>query len=348
MRVCPSWVRRVAASAIVAGCALAFAASAVAQSAQGGQWPTFGGDLGSTRYSALAQIDASNFGSLEIAWRFNTANLGPTPEFRFQSTPLVVDGVLYTTGGSRRAVTALDAATGEQLWVYSLNEGQRGAAAPRKLSGRGLAFWQKGSDKRIVYVTPGYQLVALDAATGRPVEKFGAGGIVDLRATLDQGDDWDTSQIGLNSPPTIANDVVIVGAAHTPLAPAGQANNVIGYIRGFDVVTGKLLWTFHTVPRRGEPGYETWLERFAGGQGRGQRGRVGGRSPRTRSSGSCICPSNRRTATCTAACGPARTCTARASSPSICGPASAAGTSRRRITRSGTTTSRPRRCSSTP
>ncbi len=252
---------------------LALAQSGAGQVAADAEWPTFGGDLGSTRYSALAQIDASNFGSLEIAWRFNTANLGPTPEFRFQSTPLVVDGVLYTTGGSRRAVTALDAATGEQLWVYSLNEGQRGADAARKLSGRGLAFWQKGSDKRIVYVTPGYQLVALNAATGRPVEKFGAGGIVDLRATLDQGADWDTSQIGLNSPPTIANDVVIVGAAHTPLAPASQANNVIGYIRGFDVVTGKLLWTFHTVPRRGEPGYETWLNGSAEkGKGAGNAG----------------------------------------------------------------------------
>ncbi len=172
----------------------------------------------------------------------------------------MVDGVLYTTGGSRRAVTALDAATGEQLWVFSLNEGERGAEAPRRLSGRGLAFWQRDNDKRVLYVTPGYQLVALNAQTGRPIEGFGEGGIVDLWKSLDQGDDWDTSQIGTHSPPTIANDVVIVPAAHTPLAPADQADNVIGYIRGFDVVTGKLLWTFHTVPRRGEPGYETWLE----------------------------------------------------------------------------------------
>ena len=92
---------------------------------------------------------------------------------------------MYTTGGTRRAVTALDAATGEQLWVYSLNEGQRGLDAPRKLSGRGLAFWQKGRDKRVLFVTPGYQLVAVDAATGRPVPGFGKSGIVDLRDTLD-------------------------------------------------------------------------------------------------------------------------------------------------------------------
>jgi quinoprotein glucose dehydrogenase len=224
-----------------------------------GQWPTYGGDLGHTRYAPFDQIDASNFGALEIAWRFSVANMGPTPETRFQSTPLVVDGVLYTTGGTRRAVTALDAATGEQLWVYGLNEGARGEEAPRQLSGRGLAFWRRGDDKRVVYVTPGYQLVALNAKTGRPIESFGNGGIVDLKASLDQGDDWDRTQIGTNSPPTIAGDVVMVPAAHTPLAPPDQAKNVIGYIRGFDVVTGRLLWTFHTVPRRGEPGYETWL-----------------------------------------------------------------------------------------
>ena len=228
--------------------------------AQNAEWPAYGGDLGHTRYSPLDQIDAENFASLAIAWRFSVANLGPTPEYRLQSTPVVVDGVLYTTGGTRRAVTALDAATGEQLWVYALNEGQRGADAPRTLSGRGLAFWQRGNDKRVLYMTQGYQLVALNAQTGRPIEGFGEGGIVDLMEALDQGEDWDKTQIGTNSPPTIANDVVIVPAAHTPLAPADQANNVIGYIRGFDVVTGQLLWTFHTVPRRGEPGYETWLE----------------------------------------------------------------------------------------
>jgi len=229
-----------------------------AQTARG-EWPTYGGDLGSTRYAPLEQINASNFGSLEVAWRFSVANMGPTPEMRFQSTPLVVDGVLYTTGGTRRAVTALDAATGEQLWVYGLKEGARGEEAPRQLSGRGLAFWQRGEDKRVVYVTPGYQLVALNAETGRPVETFGEDGIVDLKASLDQGGDWDRKQIGTNSPPTIAGNVIMVPAAHTPLAPANQAKNVIGYIRGFDVVSGQLLWTFHTVPRRGEPGYETWL-----------------------------------------------------------------------------------------
>jgi quinoprotein glucose dehydrogenase len=258
---------------LAVSCGAASVALAQRAAPSGAEWPTYGGDLGSTRYSALDQINARNFASLEIAWRFNTANMGPTPEYRFQSTPLVVDGVLYTTGGSRRAVTALDAATGEQLWLYSLNEGARGVGAARRLSGRGLAFWRNGDDKRVVYVTPGYQLIALNAETGRPIERFGKGGIVDLWETLDQGADWDKSQIGTHSPPTIANDVVIVGAAHTPLAPADQAENVIGYIRGFDVVTGKLLWTFHTIPRRGEPGYETWLDGSAEkGKGAGNAG----------------------------------------------------------------------------
>jgi quinoprotein glucose dehydrogenase len=242
---------------------IALAQTSAGQGAANGEWPSYGGDLGHTRYAALDQIDASNFGSLEIAWRFSTLNLGPTPEFRFQSTPVMVDGVLYTTAGSRRAVTALDAATGEQLWAFSLNEGERGVEAPRRLSGRGLAFWQRGTDKRVLYVTPGYRLIALSAETGRPIESFGKDGIVDLRETMDQGDDWDASQLGTHSPPTIASDVVIVPAAHTPLAPADQAKNVVGYIRGFDVVTGKHLWTFHTVPQRGEPGYETWLDSSA-------------------------------------------------------------------------------------
>ena len=121
-----------------------------------GEWPTYGGDLGNTKYAPLDQITAANFNSLEVAWRFKTDNLGPRPEFQFESTPLMVKGVLYSTAGTRRAVVALDAATGEQLWMHSENEGARGAAAPRQLSGRGLAYWSDGKEERILYVTPGY------------------------------------------------------------------------------------------------------------------------------------------------------------------------------------------------
>src|SRR3989454_4635053 len=134
------------------------------------EWPTYGGDLGSTRYSPLDQITRDNFNKLEVAWRFKTDALGPRPEFNFQGTPLMVDGVVYSTAGTRRAVVALDAGTGEMLWMHSENEGKRGEAAPRQLSGRGLSYWPGTATEkpRIVYVTPGYQMVALDAKTGVP------------------------------------------------------------------------------------------------------------------------------------------------------------------------------------
>ena len=138
------------------------------QSKKPGEWPTYGGDLASTRYSPLDQITKDNFNKLEVAWRFKTDALGPRPEFNFQGTPLMVDGVVYSTAGTRRAVVALDAGTGEMLWMHSENEGKRGEAAPRQLSGRGLSYWPGTATEkaRIVYVTPGYQMVALDAKTG--------------------------------------------------------------------------------------------------------------------------------------------------------------------------------------
>src|SRR5688572_14412671 len=111
------------------------------------EWRTYGGDLASTRYAPLDQINKANFSKLEVAWRFKTDALGPRPEFNFQSTPLMVGGVLYTTAGSRRAVVALDAATGEMLWMHREEEGKRGEAAPRRLSGRGLAYWADGRDE---------------------------------------------------------------------------------------------------------------------------------------------------------------------------------------------------------
>ena len=109
--------------------------------AMNGEWRTYGGDLGNTHYSALDQIDASNFSKLQIAWRFKTDNLGPRPETNLEGTPLMANGVIYATAGTRRAAVALEAATGELLWMHSENEGARGANAPRQLSGRGLAYW---------------------------------------------------------------------------------------------------------------------------------------------------------------------------------------------------------------
>lgn len=115
-----------------------------------GEWKSYAGDLGSTRYAPLDQIKASNFNSLEVAWRFKTDSLGPRPEYQYESTPLMVKGKIYTTAGTRRAVVALDASTGEMLWMHSENEGARGLNAPRQLSGHGVAYWTDGKDERIL------------------------------------------------------------------------------------------------------------------------------------------------------------------------------------------------------
>jgi quinoprotein glucose dehydrogenase len=230
------------------------------QGAPNGEWPSYGGDLGNTRYSALDQINAENFSSLEIAWTFDTTNLGPSPEYRFQSTPLMVDGVIYSTAGSQRNVVALDAATGELLWMHRFDEGQRAIEAPRRLSGRGLAYWGEGSEKRIVYVTPGYQMIALDATTGRMIESFGNNGVVDLKTNADQEIDLITGEIGLHAAPVIAKGVVIIGAAHRTGGNPSSKENVKGYVRGYDVQTGERLWIFHTIPLPGEYGFESWLD----------------------------------------------------------------------------------------
>jgi quinoprotein glucose dehydrogenase len=240
--------------------ACAVAGLSAQSGAKNGEWRAYGGDTGHTRYSPLDQINADNFGKLAIAWRFNTAHLGPRPEFQFESTPVMANGVLYSTGGTRRAVVALDPETGEELWVHSEREGARGAAAPRQLSGRGLAYWTDGKEERILYVTPGYQLIALDAKTGMRVPGFGVDGRVDLKQNNDQVIDPLSGEIGLHSTPMIAKNVVIIGAAHkSGGVPTGKAN-VKGYVRGFDVRTGKRLWIFHTIPQPGEFGNETWLK----------------------------------------------------------------------------------------
>lgn len=228
-----------------------------------GDWRTYGGDLGHTRYAPLDQITADNFSKLEVAWRFKTESLGPRPEFQLESTPLMVNGVVFSTAGTRRAVVALDAATGEQIWMYSMREGARGAAAPRQLSGRGLAYWTDGKAERILYVTPGYRLIALDAKTGVPVRSFGLNGVVDLKLDMDQEIDLVEGEVGLHATPTVARDVVIIGAAHRAGGAPKSRRNVKGYVRGFDVRTGKRLWIFHTIPLRNEFGHDTWLNESA-------------------------------------------------------------------------------------
>ena len=246
------------AVALVVGLGSLSAGIGAQKGATGGEWRTWGGDLASTHYAPLDQINKDNFNTLEVAWRFKTDSLGPRPELNFQSTPLMIGGVVYTTAGSRRAVVALDAATGEMLWMHSENEGKRGDAAPRQLSGRGLAYWSDGRDARIVYVTPGYRMLALDATTGNPIQTFGKNGVVDLKLDDDQEMDLIGGEIGLHAAPVIGKDTIIIGAAHlTGSAPKSRRNEK-GYVRGFDVRTGKRMWIFHTIPQDGEYGADTW------------------------------------------------------------------------------------------
>ena len=247
----------------------AAAPSAQIEGTANGEWPTYGGNLSVNRYSPLDQIDAENFGELEVAWRFNTDSFGPQPESVLQVTPLMVNGVVYATAGTRRAAVAIDAATGELLWMHRLDEGERGEQAPRRLSGRGLTYWDDGEDGVIVYVTPGYQLIVLNAATGRPVPAWGADGIIDLKQNIDQ-DLEPTSEIGLHATPIVAGDTLLVGAAHLPGGRARSRTNVKGYFRGFNLQTGERKWIFHTIPDADEFGNDSWLDgswRYTGNTG---------------------------------------------------------------------------------
>lgn len=237
---------------------------ALAQSAPAGgadtEWRHYAADQANTRYAPLDQINGENFGDLELAWSFKTDVLGARKEYQFEATPLLIKERLFLTAGSRRDCISVDAATGELLWMYRLDEGERASNSPRQLSGHGCSYWTDGTQERILFVTIGYQLVSLDANTGRPDPAFGDGGIVDLKRNFDQDLDPETADVGLHSTPLVARDTVVVGAAHTAGDAPQIKNNVKGYIRGFDIRTGQRKWIFHTIPRKGEFGYDTWLE----------------------------------------------------------------------------------------
>lgn len=224
------------------------------------EWRHYAGDAANTRYMPFDQINADNFNDLEVAWRFKTDALGPRKEFQFEATPLLVKGRLFLTAGARRDCIALDAATGEMLWMHRLDEGQRAANAPRQLSGHGCSYWTNGTQERVLYVTTGYQLISLDAATGIPDPNFGTNGIVDLKRDLDQNIDPLTADIGLHATPMVVGNIVVVGAAHSSGDVPKTRFNVKGYVRGFDAITGKRQWIFHTIPLKGQYGYDTWLD----------------------------------------------------------------------------------------
>jgi quinoprotein glucose dehydrogenase len=232
-------------------------------STRNGEWPHYNGDIRGSRYSPLDQIDASNFNKLEVAWRIKTDNLGPRPEYKLEGTPLMVKGVVYATGGTRRSVVALNAASGELKWVYSMDEGRRADVSPRKLSGRGLSYWTDGKgDERIIFVTIGYRLVQLNAKTGQPIQSFGKGGVIDLKEGVvymrDKQIPLETGEIGTHSTPLVVNDVVIVQAAMAEGIRYEYSVGAKGLVRAYDVRTGKQLWRWNTIPYPGEPGNETW------------------------------------------------------------------------------------------
>jgi quinoprotein glucose dehydrogenase len=229
-----------------------------------GDWPYYFADSRGSRYSPQDQINASNFNQLEVAWHFKTDSLGARPEYKLEGTPLEVNGTIYTTAGSRRDVIALSAKTGELKWVYSFDEGTRAAASPRQLSGRGVSYWTDGQgDERILYITTGYRLVELSAKNGQPIESFGSKGMVDMKVGAYTGTgkqiDLETGEMGLHTTPTVVKNVVIVGSSMREGGTPETHNNTKGIVRAWDVKTGKQLWAFHTIPQKGEPGYDTWL-----------------------------------------------------------------------------------------
>jgi len=240
---------------LAAACLLRTAPTVAQHGTDKGEWRYYAGDAGSTKYSPLDQITRENVKDLRLAWRWKGQNFGPAPEFNLEATPLMIGGVLYTTIGTRRDVVAIDAATGETLWMWRYDEGSRGQKAPRQ-NHRGVSYWSDGrGDDRILYVTPGYHLIALNARTGQPVSTFGTTGVVDLYTELDRPAPED-GLIGSSSPPIIVRDTAVVGAAL--LAFSKTIGNIAGYVRGYDVRTGKRKWIFHTIPQPGEFGNETW------------------------------------------------------------------------------------------
>jgi quinoprotein glucose dehydrogenase len=241
--------------------------------ARPGEWRYLNNDLLGTRYSPLDQIDKDNFKDLKIAWRWKP-DIGPAPPslggtaqgngdptlaiYRSQSTPIMVNGVLYMSAGGQRVVAAVDAVTGRQLWMWmGMDEKGRDRMAPRRNAGRGVSYWTDGKQERIFVITTGFYLVALDAKTGMPVPSFGVNGAVDLMAELNVDFDH-VSRVGNSSPPTVYRNTVMIPPALEEGFHPPTMRNTPGYVMAFDAVTGKQKWVFHTIPKPGQFGAETW------------------------------------------------------------------------------------------
>ncbi len=245
--------------------ALPESAAALAQ----GQWPAYAGTYAAARYSPLTQINRDNAKNLRVVWRWKSPDAAIRdakpeigPGFVNESTPLMVDGVLYTST-SLSQVAAIDAATGETKWVFDPKVYENGLGPPTNVgwTNRGVAYWRRGSDERIVILTAFAQMIALDARTGTPVADFGTNGRVDLNLGLRRPPS--PHFYTMTSPPVIVRGVIVVGSS--VLDWWGERPSPVGDVRGFDIGSGKLLWTFHTVAQGEEPGAETWKNEFLEG-----------------------------------------------------------------------------------
>ena len=234
--------------------------------AQDGEWRFYGGDAGGTKYAPLDQISAKNFNDLRVAWEWTAVNSGERPDYNYEVTPIMIGGVLYTSTGANE-VAAVDAKTGQTLWVYS--PGLNPARSRRTSSGRGVAYWTDGDEARI-FSTLGGELVALDAATGQVFPGFGKGGAVNLAISSQPsaiGSENEPTRASSTSPPIVVGDVVIVQVVPSR-GRAGKTSP--GHVRGYDPRTGERLWIFHVIPQHEEFGVETWEDdswRYTGNAG---------------------------------------------------------------------------------
>ncbi len=240
--------------------------SAAPSGTANGEWRYWGGDAASTRYSPLDQIDAGNFGKLEVAWVWRGDNFGRSADNILRSTPLYVNGKLFTVAGERRTVAALDPATGETLWTFREAPTQRWEDSMRKNYGKGVAYHEVDGKGRVFMVSPAYKLHGLDADTGRPLPGFGKDGEVEMLADFgypfdpDKGIAKETGYITSSSAPIVVNDVIVVGNSHEQGYNQTRMENVPGHVLGYDAVTGKFLWKFNVVPQKGEFGNDTWKD----------------------------------------------------------------------------------------
>ena len=236
---------------------LIFAASATTQALENFEWSHYGADLASTKFAPLKGLHRANFDSLRIIWRWPAAEEGleDVEADRYRSTPIVVDGVLYTVS-PMNLVSALDAETGTQLWTFDPRAWKEGGFFLG--FARGVAHWSDGERARIVFGTSSGYLYALDAQTGQPDPAFGHGGRIDLTQGL--GRPVERGYYAFVSPPVICRDVVVVGSSMMDWRLGRDRPSLMapGDVRGFDVRTGALLWTFHAIPRPGEFGADTW------------------------------------------------------------------------------------------